>query len=278
MNKSDVPYYKVAKEVLMNGEGLTEEEANDFIAQSSFEEIERRVGAEEPMRYAIQEFTELLIEDGEIAEAIEQMVFGQYDGTETMKDMIERDNLRLTDTDHYENAIEMLKEVHHGWVEDNSYNFFSSDKKIQYLPLEFIGWEQAKKYLIFVTPIIEAMGGKIDEKELEEYYKEFRVERGLSRGMLFDDLVRKIQRVDHPALSDQDDIIAALSDPEFISNSLKEDFYNAYRGDNNDMNSMSREELMNKLRTQEGELKTQEETIKELDRQIVLLKAAQEQK
>ena len=45
MEKFSVPYNIVAKDALMNWNGLSEEEANKIISESTFDEIESQVGA-----------------------------------------------------------------------------------------------------------------------------------------------------------------------------------------------------------------------------------------
>ena len=65
-----------------------------------------------------------------------------------------------------------MEAVHDGWVEDNVKLFFTEKadrgQQYQYLPLEFIGWDEAKSDLLFIKPIIHSIGGYADEAEIKE--------------------------------------------------------------------------------------------------------------
>ena len=52
--KQNIPYYQVAKQALMNWNGLSEEEAEQFISTQSFDDVESQVYAKGSMDYAIE--------------------------------------------------------------------------------------------------------------------------------------------------------------------------------------------------------------------------------
>lgn len=60
MGKFSVPYNIVAKDALMNWNGLSEEEANKVINESTFDEIESQVGAVGSMTYAVDAIVDKL--------------------------------------------------------------------------------------------------------------------------------------------------------------------------------------------------------------------------
>ena len=71
--------------------------------------------------------------------------------------------------------LEILETIHDGWVINNSdENTFN--KKVereqlrQYAPSKLIGWNEVKSDLIFLTPILNAIGQAVNEEKLEEVY------------------------------------------------------------------------------------------------------------
>ena len=54
MDKSNIPYYQVAKQALMNWNGLSEEEAKKVVSSQSFDEIESQVYAKGSLEHAAE--------------------------------------------------------------------------------------------------------------------------------------------------------------------------------------------------------------------------------
>ena len=217
MKKEDIPYYRVAKEALMKRNGLTEEQANEFIEKSDFEEIESQIGARNSMIYAIEELAKIMGLNEEEKQEFSKEIFGEVEN----QTIIEKaKNIQDTNRDANKEVLDMLRAVHDGWVKDNGHKFFARDKKIQHLPLEFIGWKKVKSDLLFVKPIAEAVGINVDEKQLEEAYDE-RVEKFKSDRKIKtnNDLRREIVQSAHfyPALAGQEDILNVLSNKAYIS-------------------------------------------------------------
>lgn len=186
IDKNNVPYYQVAKQALMNWNGLTEEQADKLIAESSFEEIESQVYAQGSMTYAITSIGKNLgLTDEELKE-FEDEVFGRTDNQEVMSTNLYKKlqaftsnkeknmSVFLSATDHNMATliVDAMETVHDGWVEDNAKHFFTkkADRKQQYqfLPLELIGWDEAKSDLLFIKPIIEYIGGYVSEEKIKE--------------------------------------------------------------------------------------------------------------
>ena len=194
-----IPYYEVAKEALMKWNGLSEEEANKIIAESSYEEIERMVGAEGSMKYAIDGIISCLknvsmkylmidqFEEIYLRQALNQIVFEgntDYEGFGKFLDDVKGyvsegheyyddffDEAKFNESEF---ALAILKNVHNGWVWDNREQFFTKKQErgqqYQYLPISLIGWDEAKSDLLFVKPILDKIGIQIDENELKEVY------------------------------------------------------------------------------------------------------------
>lgn len=217
----DIPYNKIAKQALMNWNGLSEQDANEMITNSSFEEIESQVYAKSSIDYAIDELTDNFhLTD---KEGLEDYVFS---GTPVYIDKIEKYMFSKNKNDgkiNYDNIIQVLSAVHDGWVKDNQKKFMAREKKHQHMPIELIGWKEAKADLLFVKPILESMNIQIDETELENAYndrvKKFFLDKGIISKESLVNLISKGEQF-YPALSGQEDILEAFKDKEFIRKSV----------------------------------------------------------
>lgn len=238
-NKKLIPYYQVARQALMNWKGLSEEEADKVISEQSFDKIEGQVWATGSMNYAIEGIRRSL-------DLSEQEMTALHDGVYEGENLEDLKEFKSLNTDPNSTILDTLSAVHDGWVKDNQKKFFARDKKYQHLPLELIGWEEAKLDLLFVKPIMEAMGIEIDESALEEAYnkraEKFKEDKGIKTK---DDLREAISRGAefYPALKGQKDILYALQNQAFVSAFvLKENFQNVM-DENSDLFDMSDEKL-----------------------------------
>ncbi len=117
--------------------------------------------------------------------------------------------------------ISALSEIHDGWVRKHEYRFDEEgrDKKYQHMPLELIGFKEAKIDLLFLSPILDAGGVKYNLDELEQTYNaaviRFFQERGITTS---EDLVPFIQKGAefYKALEGQDSIITYLANPDNV--------------------------------------------------------------
>lgn len=90
--------------------------------------------------------------------------------------------------------IEILSVVHDEWVKNNSNNFLRvnkdengndkpRNKEYQFVPLQMLSWKEAKSDLLFLKPILEAAGVRVDEKGIEQQFeivqKEFLLDKGI---------------------------------------------------------------------------------------------------
>ena len=117
--------------------------------------------------------------------------------------------------------ISALSEIHDGWVRKHEYRFGEEgrDKKYQHMPLELIGFKEAKIDLLFLSPILEFCGVTVNLKELEQAYNaaviKFFQERGITTS---EDLVPFIQKGAefYKALEGQDSITTYLANPDNV--------------------------------------------------------------
>ncbi len=183
MDKSSIPYYQVAKEALIKWNGLTEEEADKTIEQSSFEEVESQVTAQSSITAAANSIGKNLgLNDEEISQFLDE-VFGRSESTEMTEKLKGELSSRMfggvaTSGKNYMPQLitDAMEDVHNNWVEDYA-NIFATKKadrkqQYQYLPLELIGWDEAKSDLLFIKPIVHAIGGYADEDEIKEVCNE----------------------------------------------------------------------------------------------------------
>lgn len=117
------------------------------------------------------------------------------------------------------NIISILSHIHDGWVKDNQKKFMARDKKYQHMPIELIGWKEAKADLLFLRPILSAMHVGFSEEVLEEFYnervQEFLKEKGIADVNKLTEEISKGAEF-YPALEGQEDITQALQDTKFV--------------------------------------------------------------
>ena len=67
--------------------------------------------------------------------------------------------------------IQALRDIHDQWCIDNAGKFFEAgrNKQYQHLPLELIGWEEAKSDFVFLAPILKKMGVDMDMESIQAF-------------------------------------------------------------------------------------------------------------
>lgn len=293
------PYKVIARDALMSWNGMSEEEATRVVRESTNEQLESQVYAEGSIDYALkgmQQFAQSnfpkmfgvepdiqLISDERLQQLKQAVMNGPADADiftivegslhiRVSGSFNKSDNKDVTN----EFILDILSSVHDGWVKDNQKKFFARDKKYQHMPIELIGWDEAKSDLLFVGPILSAMGIKYNVEKLESAYdnrvKDFFKNRGIRE---IDDLQGKIVRGAsfYPALEGQDDVIQALQDPQFVSESVIPSIKS--KGIGADKSAMSRidkwKERGSKLQTaraRKQELEQEARTIGEAERLV----------
>ena len=234
LDKSNIPYYKVAKQALMNWNGLSEEEADKIISEQTFSQLEGQVYAKGSMDYAIEsiaaqssvrklgkesELADFVYNGGESAIIDDMKKDAEFMNDENMHQW-ERNDMRKK----YNNMImNTLFAVHDGWVQDNVKKFNAREKKHQHMPSELIGWKEAKADLLFVRPIFETAGIEVNEEELEQVYngrvKDFFLNRGIKTARNLSDSITQGEEF-YPALKGYGEILTTINDPEYVDEKI----------------------------------------------------------
>ena len=234
-NKQNIPYYQVAKQALMNWNGLSEEEAKKVIFSQSFDEIESQLYAKGSMDYAVEGIKSSLgLSDRDVDE-LSTFIYegGQSKVIDNWKKMIELQDSSLGmegaynakhNKEMFNNLImDTLFHVHDGWVQDNVKKFNAREKKHQHMPSELIGWKEAKADLLFVRPIFEAAGIEVNEEELEQVYngrvKDFFLNRGIKTARNLSDSITQGEEF-YPALEGYGEILTTINDPEYVDEKI----------------------------------------------------------
>ena len=171
------PYREVAKCALMKYNGLTKEQALAAVSTQSYKELESQCYAEASMKYAIEKIQEILGLGDFAAESFEGSILAKdkFEIDDDDRNEFERINKRWFQKvikDEYE-IVKILSAIHDGWVKDNAKKFNKEgreSKRYQHLPLELIGWNEAKVDLMFVEPILKAINVKLDMTALRKEY------------------------------------------------------------------------------------------------------------
>ena len=164
------PYREIAKDALVNWNGLSEEEATSKSQKETIRELDGQVYALTSVEYAITGIAKQLnLRGTKVMELVAAVVNGPMDSA-IFSEVAEKAK-RLTESQ----KLEILETIHDGWVVNNSdENTFN--KKVereqlrQYAPSKLIGWNEVKSDLIFLTPILKAIGQDVNEEKLEEVY------------------------------------------------------------------------------------------------------------
>lgn len=205
-------YREIAKNALKNWNGLTEEDATEKTTNLTEQELEENVGARSSIKSAIYGIYGALAERGivngdnrvydegfgfDISEikAGERetyfAVFRREKGDEAFKNLAEK--LEMVE-DKEKFTLDVLSNIHNDWVEGNVAKLRDpsrKNKRYQAMPLELIGFDEAKSDLLFLEPILNASGMEVNEERLKEAYDTY----GDADSLRFKELAKNPQAV-----------------------------------------------------------------------------------
>lgn len=182
-------YREIAKNALKNWNGLSENDALEAVAGKSVEELEQQVYAGDSIKAAVGGIFHALerrgvkFGDEEQGSLLENILNGSKDDNHSiirdlkdgLKPMARLSEIDPTSENSLENfTLDVLEGIHTDWIKHNSNKFFDEkrvDKMYQFMPLELIGFKEAKADNLFLAPILEAAGFKVDDERLEKAYE-----------------------------------------------------------------------------------------------------------
>ena len=293
-------YKQIARDALMSWNGLSEEEATKKVQEGSNEELEQQVYAEGSIDYAIKGFQKYSqeylknkhgygepITDHDVELFKEVVMTGKYryGSVQDFYDIMRNKMGIDLDRSNVENMVlSVLSTIHDGWVKDNQKKFFARDKKYQHMPIELIGWKEAKSDLLFLKPMLEEMHIMefypylSTEEDLESAYNKrvqaFLEENGITDVSKLSEQISKGAEF-YPALEGQEDIIKALQDTKFVEEQVVSGIRDKGIGTNEQISqqlfgekAIEGAEELESLRAQKQELVEQEKTISEAEKLI----------
>lgn len=174
---------KITQDALMNWNGLSKEEA---------EQKTRELGSAEKANAEVTYGSEINSING-----IAQILGLSSDEIKTLtndvntreavsQDLAAKVKSKMEERGLEASVIDVLSVIHDGWVRDNG-NKFEDPKRMgklyQFVDLKLLDYNEAKADLLFLQPILEASGIKLDEVALEQEFlkeqKEFLQENGI---------------------------------------------------------------------------------------------------
>ncbi len=169
-----VPYKEIALYALVKWNRICEKEAQVMIEKLSIEELEEKVFAKKSVNHAIDSIAQRLNLRKDEKEAFTIAV---YYGPENAPIFAKVGQLLQNQGDIETLVLDILSDIHDGWVVDNSdektFNKKKDRKQLrQYLPLPLIGYNEVLSDLIFLKPILASCGLDTDSLKLEEKYHE----------------------------------------------------------------------------------------------------------
>ena len=176
-------YGEIAKNALVKRNGMSEEEATEKVANSTFDELEGMIGASGSIKTACESIADRLHLSATESELLDAVLHGDNDEIfEEAEEDVDFINGAFVDSgeESLENKeryiLDILSDIHDNWCAENEAKFFDgyrAEKRYQFLKLETIGFDEATSDLLFVEPILKKIGIDIDIENLEEQYNSY---------------------------------------------------------------------------------------------------------
>ncbi len=189
--KLNSAYREIARDCLVNWHGMSTEEASIICEDEAIDDLENGVGNRtgvKAMGYidnVLAYIVARLAMSPDHATKFREVIINGPDSAGVLK-QVKEEALAISDEERFE--ITVLAVIHNNWVKNSndkdSINSAKANHQLrQYAPLELIGFNEVKSDLIFLEPILNRMGKKINIKKLEKEYnnmgKEFCLDHGL---------------------------------------------------------------------------------------------------
>lgn len=177
--KNLTAYQKIAKAALMEWNSCTDEEADKIVRDESVEKLEKRVFAKSSIESGLQGILKQIDLESKENELISE-IEGKVESASELEEM----GKLVIETEHIDDIIiRALSDMHDNWVKTNGKKFLGlkdngkrRNTEYMFLPLYLLSWEEAKKDLLFLKPILEASGISVDESSLQKKFEEMRID------------------------------------------------------------------------------------------------------
>ena len=164
-------YQKVAKAAFIAWPPyLTEEDSDKKVRTESFEELESQCWAKSSVESAALGIAKTLnLNEEETVEFCARVLYGPADAK-----IFEIVRSKFT-AFSYDQILDVLAAIHDKWVVSNSSEKVFAKKVAkgqlrQYAPLELIGFNEVESDLLFLKPVLEAIGVSVDLNTLKAAY------------------------------------------------------------------------------------------------------------
>ena len=239
---TEVPYRKVAKEAMMSWNGASEEEATAAIESQSYDDLEGQCWATGSMESGIKGILKYLQEQGIDTSDINpddlhSDVFGPKEATETVAQTGALAALgeKIKGVENPEAlVVDTLSTIHDDWSRGAARKFFQREKKHQHMPIELIGWKEAKADLLFLKPILEGAGVEVSDEQLQlSYYDRVKAFQDANNLHTTEEIASAIQggAEIYPALEGQTEITDFMATPEGAATVAQQIAENGIGGD-----------------------------------------------
>lgn len=172
-------YRQIAINALVKWYKYSKLEATQIVINKKYTELEDIIDAESSIIAGAQAISRLLgLKNKDLINTAlsKKKVFFDNDQNavfENIKNLLQQKGYLRKDKQNKLILI-ALSYIHNKWVKDNAHKFNQQNrehKKYQHLPLELIGFKEATLDLLFLEPLLQAIGiEKIDEKSLKQSY------------------------------------------------------------------------------------------------------------
>lgn len=239
---TEVPYRKVAKEAIMSWNGASEAEATAAIESQSYDDLESQCYATGSMESGIKGILKYLQEQGIDTSDINpddlhSDVFGPKEATETVAQTGALAALgeKIKGVENPEAlVVDTLSTIHDDWSRGAARKFFQREKKHQHMPIELIGWKEAKADLLFLKPILEGAGVEVSDEQLQlSYYDRVKAFQDANNLHTTEEIASAIQggAEFYPALEGQTEITDFMATPEGAATVAQQIAENGIGGD-----------------------------------------------
>lgn len=175
---------KITQDALMNWNGLSKEEAEQKASELGSAE---KANAEVTYGSEINSINGIAQILGLSTDEIKTLTNDVNTREAVSQDLAAKVKSKMEERGLETSVIDVLSVIHDGWVQDNG-NKFEDPKRMgklyQFVDLKLLDYGEAKADLLFLQPILEASGIKLDEVALEQEFlkeqKEFLQEKGIT--------------------------------------------------------------------------------------------------